>query len=340
MYPSVFVSEAFFDLYDEDWCKWRAETNDITDTSFSFKEYTILTRIKDLLLHSNIFTDMKDKQIVKYFKIDPSGIETSFKQVFLKRIIKSASAQRKLMSNSDPATIPKQSICFFQDLEFEEMKSKARTDGCIYIGRDFLKSGFFLDCSFAVRSADQMLSPMIAAKHPCSSMVIIDQYLFVDGTGAPKIPRLIHLLNELISNDLSHPFEIDIITRFDEALGNSMIDKKYQQILEGLSERNISLHVYSSRHFQLGPDRYFLTNYSIYAVGHPWHQAESHISASFFPSVDVGSNPKDAFQLLSNKIRAAYQSIQNCPPHFGLLTLIRKSDCLEHRIFDLRHEAS
>jgi hypothetical protein len=117
MYPSVFVSEAFFDLYDEAWRKWREEMNDITDTSFSFKEYTILTRIKDLLLHSNIFTDMKDKQIVKYFKIDPSGVETSFKQVFLKRIIKNASVQRKLMSNSDPAIISKQSICFFQDLQ-------------------------------------------------------------------------------------------------------------------------------------------------------------------------------------------------------------------------------
>jgi hypothetical protein len=333
MYPSVFVSESFFDLYDSEWQKWQQSLNVCSDNTNSHEVYTSLVRLKELFLHSNFITDISNSRLVNYAKMNSTGVYSNYKQLFFMKIIKDQSYQhgRRILHGVKRENISATDICYFTGNEQSFCIEEEHKRGVIFKGKDFLQDGFFLSNTFAVQPADFELSVMNSVQHPCTSLVIVDRYLFELENGESKLPLLINMINTFISNQLEVKFEIDIIVK--EYCNNTLLRTIHKQILDGLHLESISLHVYSCRNNILGPDRYFLTNYGIFAVGHPWHRLGSHISCNFFPSTDILSNPKIAYELLRSTIAQVKAAINDVPANVGVCQQIWKNDELPHRIF-------
>jgi hypothetical protein len=146
----------------------------------------------------------------------------------------------------------------------------------------------------------------------------------------PKIPNLIAFLKQLIPSNLTKPFEIDIIINNPE--NNDLVQSKNKQILDAFSNK-ISLHIYALRSIQEDADRYFITNYGVFAIGHPFDRP-TNVSSSFFPSNNNKEAIKSSYNTWLNKIKLAKDLINKTPPNYGLIKTIWKSDEVNHSIFN------
>lgn len=331
MYPNLFVSENFFENFDYEWGSLPSANIYSTDINEDEKRKSI-NRIKDLMLVSNIFSDITDKSLVKYH-IKKFGVYNNFKDLILNKAIKDSSFKngRKLIIRTEMQDCRKSGFCYFTNLDYEECIDKSNKTGKIIVGKDFLKSQFYLTNTFATESTDEKLPQIRKSKHPCSSLIIIDKYLFDDASSrTAKVPNLILFLKELISPDFKGKFQIDIIT--ENRSNDKLFEAKIGEILESLPD-NLSLHVYAPATINQENDRYLITNYAVFSVGHPFDR-KTNISCNFYPSNNNIDDIKSSYNVWLEKIQLALEIINKTPNTFGLYKSIWKSDNLVHSIFD------
>jgi hypothetical protein len=330
MYPNIFVSEDFFDFFDEEYDKLPQEEKYNTPLELKNKRDSI-NRIKELFLASHIYSDINDKSLIKYYT-KQFGVYSTFKDFILHTKIRDASFANKpeIRTKQNKDFCQKSGFCFFTNKSFEEAESESKQTGKIIIGKEFLNSPFFLEHTFAAETTNEQIFQIKKAKHPCSGIIIMDRYLFDDvANQKSKIDNLISFLNQIIPIDLEAPFEIDILTQNKSK--NALFDKKYNQILSGISKR-ISLHIYAPK--KIEHDRHILTNYAIFSIGLPF-VGETNVSCNFFPSNNNIDGIKNSYEIWKDKITIAADIVITTPPKIGELKTIWKSDDLVHSIFNI-----
>lgn len=331
IYPNVFVSEDFLENFDEIYT--QLENVSIYDIENENRSSSLM-RIRDLLLSSNIYTDLKTRKLIKFFNESKGDIK-NIKELVFRRIIKERvhSNARELINEVTQDDCKKSNFCYFTNNSFNDCELQSKEEGKIILGRNFVNNSFFLKQTFPGEPTTPQI-PQIEekAKHPCSSLVIIDKYIFEDSNRyEPKIPNLIHFLNNIIPDKLSKPFEIDIITGNPQ--NNNIITNKYNEILSAFNER-ISLHIYAPMNFKNSAERYLITNYATLIIHHPFDR-DTDISCSFFPSNNDKEMIKTSFLTWINKLTQANQIINGTREKIGNIQCIWKSDEEHHSIFDL-----
>ena len=330
MYPNIFVSESFFDYFDLEYDKLPQEDRYNNSLELKNKRDSI-NRIKELFLASHIYSDINDKSLIKYYT-KQFGAYSSFKDFILHTKIRDASFANKpeIRTKQNKDVCKKSGFCFFTNKNFEQADSESKQTGKIVIGKEFLNSPFFLEHTFAAETTNEQIFQIKKVKHPCSGIIIMDRYLFDDVANQnSKIDNLISFLNQIIPIDLEAPFEIDIITQ--NKSNNFLFDKKYNQILAGISKR-ISLHIYAAN--KIEHDRYILTNYALFSIGLPF-VGETNVSCNFFPSNSNVDAIKNSYKIWRDKVTIADGIVRTTPAKIGEVKTVWKSDDLAHSIFHL-----
>ncbi len=335
-YPNLYISEIFLDSLDKKLDEVRSHS--LLDFDYSNKRKS-LDRIIDLFFIGNIYSDI-DEYTIDQFR-NKSLNDYKFKDILLKKIIEEDSNKRIFEKGLKRNDCKLSNFCFFIDKNYEDCENLSQTEGKIVIGDDFLNSSFYLEQTFAGEDTDENIIQVDKIRHPCTSLVIIDRYLFSDDDRRPnKIPQFISFLKNIIPSELSKPFEVDIIIENKE----KNIINKYNQILKDFSN-NISLHIYAvnKKYFfnYDESDRYLITNYSTIYIGHPWDR-KTFISCNFYPSCDTKEKIKSSYATWIKKIIEAHNLIKTVPKNgsFGNIKVVLKSDDekltlnIKHSIFE------
>jgi len=331
MYPNVFIAEDFFENYDTEYKK-IPQLNLYSENLEGNNKINSLSRIRDLLLASNIYSDISNSSLLNY-NVKQFGTYNNLKDLVFHRIIKDSSFTngRKLIIRQQKSDCNKSGFCYFTNQDTSDCINESQQNGKIVLGKDFLKTPFYLENTFASESTNETIYQIEKSKHPCTGLVIIDKYLFNDARNqSPKIPNLISFLNELIPKELIKPFEVDIIIQNDS--NNQLFNSKFNQILEAFPNR-LSLHIYAPYNIDQEHDRYLITNYSTYSVGVPFDR-NTNVSCNFYPSNNSTDAIKMSYKLWREKVHLAFVVIKNTPESMGLIQTIWKSDDLVHTIFD------
>ena len=330
MYPNVFVTEKFFDKFDSEWTNLSKsniyDTNDVEENKAKS-----LNRIRDLMLTSNIYSDITDKSLIKYHT-KQFGTYNNFKDLILHKAIKESNYKngRSLAIRQEVKTCNKSGFCYFTNNEHSECLEETKKTGKIVLGNNFLQDPFFLHHTFGAESTNQTIFQIEKVKHPCNGIIIMDRYLFDDTNSqtTDKITNLITFLKELIPTELVNPFEIDILT--ENMSNNDLFDKKYKKILDAFHGK-ISLHIYAPK--KIEHDRYLITNYAIFSVALPF-VGDTSVSCNFFPSNTSIEAIRNAHKIWSDKLSLASDIVNKTPRSIGLFKSIWKSDDTLHTIFN------
>ena len=331
MSPNIYVSEDFFENFDIEWAKLPQPNIYSTNEDEENKRKSI-NRIKDLMIASNIYSDVTDKSVVKYHT-KQFGIYSSIKDLVFHTKVKDASyaTRGQLKPRYTKEDCNKSGFCYFTNNDSLQCLKETQKTGKIVLGKDFLQTPFYLEHSFASESTNENINQIEKLKHPCTGIVIMDKYLFEDTSSrSQKIPNLILFLKELISPNLVDTFQVDIIT--ENKSNNQLFDFKFNQILEAFTNK-ISLHIYAPSVINQEADRYLITNYAVFAIGHPFDRS-TNVSCNFFPSNTSVDPIKKSYQLWFEKISLALKIIKKTPDKIGLVKSIWKSDNSEHSIFN------
>ena len=339
MYPSVFVAKSFFDDFEAYSNELRKYSLIIKDVNEENKRKS-LERIRDLFLSSILKTNLTDKEALKYYKSESFGNFESLKDyIFSKAVL-----EQRIRTSENIENYENINQCFFTDDIFDDCKKKSIENGVIILGKNFLKEPFFLDNSFLNEDTDSNIAQIKKAKHPCSSLVVIDGFLFEDNINkAPKIPNLISLIKNITNlTKLIKPFEVDLIIQNPSSNQsenkNELLKSKFAQLLEGLKRENVSLHLYAKEYVS-EKDRYFITNYSTITIGHPLDR-KSNISSNFYPSNINSQSIKSSYNYWKTKIDLARRLINDTPDTYKhkenkeeIIAHLR-NDNLKHSIFN------
>ncbi len=294
MYPSVFISNEFWKIFEE----YR---NELSNYSFDDNNSEIeqkrnsFFRIRSLILSSNVYTD-------EYINIEDfsenNGIYENFKKLVFSLLINNnlIATGKKIYSNTSIKNCTNLDFCFFTNYSSEFCTSYSQKNGVIYLGNNFLNTPFYLKNSFPLELTSENIHQVEKIKHPCNSLIILDSFLF---NGSGKVKYLINFIEKFIPGQLSNKFQIDIIIQ--NPYDNEKIKKAYDQILLVFKDK-ISLHIYLSNNLKdIEYDRYILTNYAIINIGHPFDR-DTNISCNFFPSQNNLEDLSTSYNNIQNKI--------------------------------------
>jgi hypothetical protein len=329
MYPNVFVSEEFFKIFDFEWSN-LSKSNIYDANNDEEMKSKSLKRIRDLMLTSNIYSDITDKSLVKYHT-KQFGSYNNFKDLILHKAIKESNYKngRNLSIRQEVKNCNKSGFCYFTNNDYPECLEQTKKTGKIILGSNFLQDPFFLHHTFGAESTTKTIFQIENVKHPCNGIIIMDRYLFDDTITqtTDKITNLITFLKELIPTELNNPFEIDILT--ENMSNNDLFDKKYKKILDAFHGK-ISLHIYAPN--KIEHDRYLITNYAIFSVALPF-VGDTSVSCNFFPSNSSIEAIKNAYKIWSDKLSLAFDIVKSTRDYIGLYKSIWKSDEKIHSIF-------
>lgn len=335
MNPSVYVSIGFLNDFDKTEKALPKSSLHMVDYDLEKKRKSLI-RIRDLFLSSNIYTDLKENELEKYYTFK-LGRPTNLKELVFHSVLKSGEyveSHRKLFIEKEYEDITGSDISFFLGETKDSCDYQSILKGRVVIGEDLANSLFFLNHSFPPIPTDETLYQIKELRHPCSSLLIIDKYLFDDSKGNPlKIPNLIKLIENILPENLNFKFEIDIITQNKEWQNHS-IKSKIQQLTDYFGNK-ISLHVYAPGKIKEESDRFFITNYAVVVVPHPLDRKTT-ISSNFFISHEEPRLILDGHKLWKEKVELASKIIINTPSSFGKIKTIWKTDESIHSIFDFQ----
>ena len=328
-YPTIYLATEFLDSLN-DFSKLLTNFNVLDIENNNENKLTSFQRIRDLILSSNVYSNVKDKELIKYFTKDNSSY-SNIKHLIYHQLIKNSTHTSiiKFQKNVDESSCLKSNICYLTNKDYEIAKEESAHKGKIILGKDFLQDDFFLTQSFATVTTNASLSQVNDFIHPCRSLIVIDGYIF--SNGGNKIPNFITFLKTLIDDNLTDKFELDIITNNLDN-NSKLITDKLDEINRAFDNK-LSTHIYATPKKIGEADRYFITNYGVMTVGHPFDR-ESNVSAHFFPSTINKKSIIASYKLWVEKVEFAKQKINDTPNNFGLVQTKWKPDEIEHCIFD------
>jgi hypothetical protein len=345
MYPNVYLEDSFtkeFDRYVE-----NLPGSKFHSVKADRAKHESLRRIHDLLMSSNVFTDFSQEDVEDRWT-SAEGFSSSLKDQIIRSTYKSdtyTDSDRRLLLNRKVESNFSSDFLFFTGDSFIKTVEKSEREGRIVYGMDFLNKSFFLNYTFPSVDTDSTLYQISKLPHPCSSMVVIDKYLFKNVEKLDdKIPNLIQVIEWILPKQLTKKFEVCIITENTESRMTHLISSKFQKIQNHFGDR-ISLHVFAPGLLKdiTTSDRYILTNYALISIPHPFDRPTT-ISCNFFPSqvenhsIDLEDNTTnkaiiEAFRTWQSKIELAKKIVIGTPLNLGTVQHVWKSDVQDHSIF-------
>ena len=235
MYPSIFISNQFWELFEE----YR---NEISSYPFDDNNITLeqkrssFFRIRSLILSSNIYTD-EDIKFEDYS--ENNGVYENFKKLVFSMLVDDylIATSKIIKPNTNIKNCKKPDFCFFTNNSFEFCDSYSKKNGIVYLGENFLNTPFYLKNSFPLELTTEKIHQVEKIKHPCNSLIILDSFLF---NGAGKITHLINFIENMLPEQLSNKFQIDIIIQ--NPYDDQKIQKAYDKIIHVLKDK-ISLYI-------------------------------------------------------------------------------------------------
>ncbi len=326
MYPTVFISEAFLDHFDETAISINNQPQFFIDESIErIEAKRSFERMRNLFKNATIHTDVRNNKITKYIKSGSKNYST-YKEWFIHLAIKG----NRIFAEQCIDKFDEVNFSYFTSLPSIDSEQLSSKTGTLIIGQPCVNSAFFLEHSFASIETTAELNEIDICKHPCSSMIIIDKYLF-DEKDNSKIKNLISLLKRFIPVTLDKPFQLDVIIKNPE--NNSLLNNKFKQIIDAFEPKKLSVHLYAPMKLNES-DRYFITNYSVITIGHPLDR-NSNISSNFYLSHDNETEIKSGFKFWKNKIDFVQKTIKEIPKKMGQIDCIIKNDELSHTIYTM-----
>jgi hypothetical protein len=326
MHPNIFISNKFWELFEE--CRNEISSYPFDDNNILLEQKrSSFFRIRSLILSSNIYTD-EDIKFEDY--CEKNGVYENFKKLVFSMLIDDylIATSKIIKPNTNIKNCKKPDFCFFTNNSFEFCDSYSKKNGIVYLGANFLKLPFYLKNSFPLELTTEKVHQVEKIKHPCNSLIILDSFLF---NGAGKITHLINFIENMLHEQLSNKFQIDIIIQ--NPYDDQKIQKAYDKILFAFKDK-ISLHIYLSNNLKdIESDRYILTNYAIINIGHPFDR-NTNISCSFFPSQNNIEDVTTSFKDIQYKISIIKKVVSKIEPKFGNNKTIWKSDDIKHSIFE------
>jgi len=346
MKPNVYLETEFtreFDTYVE-----KLPAIDFYSTKENREKYESLRRIYDYLMSSNVFSDFSDKDMEKYWT-QKGGFSNTLKELIIRSCVKNYSynnKDRRLEIDYKRDNILDCMFSFFTGDSFQEALETSGKTGRIFLGKQFLDIPFFLNHSFPSINTDDTLYQIKDVIHPCSSLLIIDKFLFHDTKKyAKKTPNLINIIKWLMPENLSEKFEVSIVTENTNSSLGSIISSRFQEIYNYFGEK-ISLQIYAPMKLSEPDtsDRFILTNYAIFSIPHPFDR-DTTIACNFYPSQNEYSSKKNdenhgnvnirsAYSTWLTKVNVAKKIIKQTPEKIGTIKLQWKSDNILHKIFE------
>jgi hypothetical protein len=302
-FPSVYVTSQFLDEMDNYWNKFK-ESRTLNFDDEIDEKIESLKRIRNLFLASDFLTDLKAEDLLKYKEGENLEFK-NFKDFLLRKLVMNDSDGDKPKINPDQRTHDFDRICcsYFLSQSKNHSNNYSLKHGKIVLGKSFLEKPFYLNHSFSVEYTTSQIPQASRIAHPCSSLLILDSYLFsnANGKASQKANNLIRFLKSFVPSDLKRIFEIDIITfETDRKTIKALYDRISKEI-----QIKFSLHVYFTTKGNFDEsDRYFITEYSITVIGHPLDR-DSYISSTFIPSNYSVERIQKSTQLWSQKLNSA-----------------------------------
>lgn len=333
MYPKVFISNSFLDEFGKAEKSIPKTSLYAVDSELELKNQS-LRRIRDLFLSSHLYSDIGVEELEKLQTLE-FGVATNIKELIFHSIIKERSnstSKRSVEIKCKRGQLKEGNVSFFLGESRDACRDFSEKEGRVCLGLDFIESPFFLDHSFPPIITDATLYQIKELKHPCSSLLIIDKYLFKDKKGnPPKIPNLINVIEYLIPENLEGKFEIDIISE-NQNYSNYTIDSKVKQLTDYFGDK-ISLHVYVPGIISEESDRFFITNYMVIVIPHPLDRNTT-LSSSLFLSQEKPERIIEGYGLMKSKVHLGHNIIKKTPKTFGTIKSMWKTDDLKHSIFN------
>lgn len=347
MFPDSYLDNAFIEEFDQ---AYKELPNDsIFDNPEIRARKESLIRILNFLESSNIKCNLTKKDIEDSWNQRKELFQSLKGQIihsFIKKEAYTGSERVFSVNCSEEATFSKY-CCFFTGNSYEKASEKSNELGRIIIGKKFLEKPFFLNHTFPPKDTDATLYQIESIRHPCSTLLIIDKYLFQDTTKLEsKIPNLIKVIEWMLPKELSRKFEITIISENTNSKLSNSISSKFGKIYDHFGDK-ISLQVYAPIKLNEieASDRYLLSNYSLISIPHPFDRPTT-ISCNFWPShpqfytyqneADISESPVvNGFNTWKNKIIIAKKVMKRTPPKIGTVQYIWKSENLEHEVFEM-----
>jgi hypothetical protein len=302
MYPNVYLETDFtkeFDRYEES----LPSVSRRSDKTLRAHAES-LRRILDFLMSANVYSDFSEDDVKNSFTAE-SGFSKNLKEQIIRSTYKNDAYtdidRRLIIDKNRESTFSNQFSLFIGDL-FQDAFDSSEQQGMIVIGKEFLENPFFLNHSFASVATDQSLFQIQNIKHPCSSLVIIDKYVFKNAPKfETKFPNLLKVIEWLMPKGLSHKFEISIITENTKDERTSLISSKYNEIRKHFGDK-VSLQIIAPKILDEveSSDRFILTNYAMISIPHPFDRPTT-ISCNFYPSHQEDFGP-DRLTETKNKI--------------------------------------
>lgn len=330
MAPNIFLTSNFLDKVVN--CSKDFERYSILDMSSNIEsKRESLKRIVYLLLNSKIFYH-GDLHILDSCLNDETK-SIGFKELLLKEKIKGNSLISRKIDDLNSILSKEEMVnfCFFVDENQAYSERISDQIGRLVIGESILEKPFFLEQTFPSELTNSRIEQVERIKHPCSSLIILDSFIFEDDSRLDdKLPNIIHFIENMIHHELLRPFEVDIITNASKNLWR--YEKKFNIIKNYFGEK-VSLHVYASPGTKQEGDRFIITNYSVTVIPHPFDR-KSTISNNFYPSQNDPKNILTSYALWEDKLRKAREIMNSTPEYCGTVKYSWKSDELIHQIFN------
>lgn len=332
--PNTYLADAFVNHMDNEEVKLSSKNTDYGARELSQKRQLVIRAIRNLLLCSNIHSDLDRAAVIKlYKKVMSTKSYSSLKEHVYFDAIKNqrlTSISKEFTSSFEGETfnIPKffnqvedYNGIYFLSVNNDQASEYQNKLGIVIKGvRDEFED--FYGSKNISLNIPATMDGVERCSHKANAMVIVDPYIFIDDHGRPpKIPNIIKTIKFFIPINLCIPFNISILTR--NADNNLLFESKIQQILEGLGAPNVNIEVVAPRNIH-DSNRYLFTNYSLMTSGHPFDR-ETPFNCNFLLNATDEDSLLKRYQDWHNKLVQFSNTMYNTPICYGEIKASFKS---------------
>lgn len=210
---------------------------------------------------------------------------------------------------------------------FENIFIKGKNSGTIII--DDLKNivDFYSKCTVNSLEISDDYALIEGAVPPCNSMIIIDKYLFI---GEKKLENLIKFINLYKNIELNVPFQLTIISSYDNnnrTISPAIFEKSIQELNK---LENFNYEVLLDKNIPID-DRLIYTNYTKGSIGHPFDNRKTVFNQNFLGTSD---NIKRDYMDFYQGLDSWKKFCNKVPEKMGIIKTRFSNTNFNNRIFE------
>jgi len=305
-------------------------SNKFLDEFVLFEDYVTSIKIRSKIEICNkifylissgldINSDLSPEEITKCFDISGEKKYKNIKDVISSIAIKNSNFKFFNLNFND---IPNHIAYYFLNNEIFKNKNY----GVIKVDDLYDLSDFYSNCTLnSLDIGEDDYSLIEKSAPPCNSMILIDKYLF---KGEKKLKKLIKFLNIYINDDLEIPFQLTILSSYENNNINIPLTVFNKAIYEFDKIKNLNFQILLDKKIPKD-DRIFFTNYTKGNIGHPFDR-ETIFNQNFLAT---SQNIKRDYEDFFKSLKELRKFIEKIPYKMGNIITRYENIKFENRIF-------